>query len=97
MCLKPVIEVSKQRKKLISNMARFNDKVLVAYFDREEATEEVRVSEEFAALDGRDSASWRRDTRERLRRVRRVVNFKPKESLTELQGMRQIHKIQNEI
>ena len=72
-------------------MARFSDKVLVAYFDREEAAEEVRVSEEFAApLDGREKASWR-ERKERLRRVRRVVHFVEKESIGELQGMRLLH------
>ena len=67
-------------------MARFNDNVLVAYFDREEATEEVRISGEFAALDGREKTSWR-EKKERLRRVRRVVHFVEKESIKELQGV----------
>ena len=66
-------------------MARFSDKVLVAYFDREEAAEEVRVSREFAALDGRESARWR-ERKERLRRVRRVAR-KPREKIEEIKGM----------
>jgi len=63
-------------------MARFSDKVLVAYFDREEAAEEVRVSREFAALDGRESARWR-ERKEKLRRLRRVVR-KPREKIEEI-------------
>lgn len=55
-------------------MARFNDKVPVAYFDRVEAADKIRNSGEFAALDGREKSKaerkeWEDVTRRRVRRV----------------------------